>query len=69
MAGDPYIKSEPSDLGFDPSQFMQFNNPHGTGNMNINPANLANGGANAASFGHMSSSFNVGNSGIADDEL
>ena len=39
--------------------------------MNINPANLTNGnGAMSQSFGQsMSTSFNIGNSGIADDEL
>ncbi|KAK5114920.1 hypothetical protein LTR62_002079 [Meristemomyces frigidus] len=59
---DPYIKSEPHDIGFDPNQFLQY--PHQNnynmqnGNMNVNPANLTG-----------SNTFNVGNSGIADDEL
>lgn len=75
----PYIKAEPNDFGFDPNQFIQYTqaqqntqytNPNG---MNINPANLANanGGGMSQSFGgaNTSSSFNMGNSGIADDEL
>jgi len=77
MAGEPYIKAEPSDFGFDPSQFMQYNQGHqqnhynANGAMNINPANLTNGNGMSQSFGqgNMGSSFNVGNSGIADDEL
>lgn len=68
----PFIKSEPSDYNFDPNQYMQFNGQHSNnmsnpnGNMNINPANLTNGNGNN---NYMSSSFNLGNSGIADDEL
>ncbi|KAF2717682.1 hypothetical protein K431DRAFT_306685 [Polychaeton citri CBS 116435] len=72
----PFIKPEPTD--FDMSQFMNFNNSNnnnssnqhqqnfnGQGPMNINPQNLSQ------SFGQqgMTSSFNMGNSGIADDEL
>ena len=67
-ATSPYIKPEPNDYGFDPNQFMQYNQAHGqSNNMNINPASLSNG--NAMSQGYMGSSFNMGNSGIADDEL
>jgi len=70
-ATSPYIKSEPNDYNFDPNHFMQYNNQgqhighmnNAGGNMNVNPANLTNGN------GYMSSSFNLGNSGIADDEL
>ncbi|KAK4547247.1 hypothetical protein LTR36_000902 [Oleoguttula mirabilis] len=78
MAGSPFIKTEPNDYGFDPNQFMQYNQGqhqnhfnNSNGAMNINPANLANGNAAMSqSYGQsMSSSFNVGNSGIADDEL
>jgi hypothetical protein len=64
----PFIKPEPNDFNFnDPNQYMQFNhhqqppshmNPPSGGNMNVNPANLTNGGG-----GYMQSSF------IADDEL
>ena len=79
MAGSPYIKPEPNDFNnFDPNQYMQFsqhnqnqfNTTHG--NVNINPANLAQGNPGMAqSFGqnNMTSSFNMGNAGIADDEL
>ncbi|KAI7094713.1 hypothetical protein KC340_g9339 [Hortaea werneckii] len=75
MAGSPYIKSEPNDFNFDPNQFMQYNHsqhqPQHSGAMNINPANLNNGGGMSQSFGQsgMTSSFHMGNSGIADDEL
>lgn len=75
-AGSPYIKAEPNDFPFDQNQFMQFNQGQhqynsSNGNMNINPANLTNGGNNMSqSFGqNMSSSYNLGNAGIADDEL
>jgi hypothetical protein len=62
--GEPFIKPEPTDFGFDPNQFMQYNHQgQPNGNMNVNPANLTNG----SNFNH--SSFNMGNSGIADDEL
>jgi hypothetical protein len=67
MAGSPYIKPEPNDFGFDPNQYMQYPNqqqfsaPQG---ININPANLQGFGQSA-----MSSSFNIPNSGIGDDEL
>ncbi|KAK4506468.1 hypothetical protein PRZ48_000200 [Zasmidium cellare] len=66
-ATSPYIKSEPNDF-FDFAQHTQFNQGQHSGhmnsnNMNVNPANLTNGN------GYMSSSFNLGNSGIADDEL
>lgn len=69
-ATSPYIKSEPNEFNFDPNSFMQYNQGQqmshmsNSGNMNVNPANLTNGGG-----GYMSSSFNLGNSGIADDEL
>ncbi|KAK5134450.1 hypothetical protein LTR08_006497 [Meristemomyces frigidus] len=78
MAGSPYIKAEPTDYGFDPNQFMQYNQGHQqnhfpttNGAMNINPASLTNGNTGMPqSFGQsMSTSFNIGNSGIADDEL
>ncbi|TKA28644.1 hypothetical protein B0A50_02971 [Salinomyces thailandicus] len=75
MAGSPYIKTEPNDFGFDPNQFMQYSqsqqqNHVNAGGMNINPANLNNGGM-AQNYGQsgMTSSFHMGNSGIADDEL
>lgn len=68
MAGSPYIKPEPNDFGFDPNQYIQFqqnnrNQQQFNGmqnNLNINPANLSQ------SYGQ---SYNIGNSGIADDEL
>ena len=70
MAGSPYIKPEPNDFGFDPNQYMQyqnqqqFNAPQG---MNINPANLSQ---SVQGFGQNSiGSFNIPNSGIGDDEL
>jgi len=78
---EPYIKSEPNDFAFDPNQFMQYDPGHqqhqfrnggGSGSMNINPASLSNGnGGMQQNFGQgtMSASFNVGNAGIADDEL
>ncbi|SMQ46812.1 unnamed protein product [Zymoseptoria tritici ST99CH_1A5] len=50
---------------FNPNDYTPFQGSH-NGNMNINPANLTNGNSNN---GYMSSSFNLGNSGIADDEL
>ena len=76
-AGSPYIKPEPTDFGFDPNQYMQFNQGQqpnqfntSTSSMNINPANLTNGSMQQ-NFGqaNMGPSFNMGNSGIADDEL
>nr|POE47451.1 microphthalmia-associated transcription factor [Quercus suber] len=84
MASSPCIKSEPNDYGqFDPNTFMTYGDEHnqnqhhfnsngnGPGNMNINPANLSNGSNMSQNFGqnNMSSSFIMGNSGIADDEL
>ncbi|KAF2214964.1 hypothetical protein CERZMDRAFT_36331 [Cercospora zeae-maydis SCOH1-5] len=59
----PFIKSEPDDFNnYNPNQYLNFNNhAHMTqsgGNMNVNPANLTNGGNN-----FMTSSY------IADDEL
>ena len=78
MAGSPYIKPEPNDFNFDPNQYMQFNQANhnqynsGHGPININPANLAQGNAGMAQSygqGNMTSSFNMGNAGIADDEL
>lgn len=76
MAGtrSPYIKPEPNDFSFDPNQYMQFNqgqqfNTSGS-TMNINPANLSGGNSMPQNFGQsMSSSYHMGNSGIADDEL
>ena len=73
-AGSPYIKAEPTDF-FDMNQYNQYNQNQqqqhfnqGTNNMNINPANLS--GNMSQSYGqNMTSSFNMGNSGIADDEL
>ncbi|CAK3994826.1 related to HLH transcription factor (gamma) [Lecanosticta acicola] len=72
-ASSPYIKSEPHDFNFDPNHYMQYNQQqqqssnHMThsGGMNVNPANLSNG----SNGFNMSSSFHLGNSGIADDEL
>ena len=69
MAQDPFIKMEPNDMGFDPNSYAQFAHSHShqqgfntsQSGMNVNPANLTGSG----SFGN----FNVGNSGIADDEL
>ncbi|KAL9535856.1 hypothetical protein SMMN14_00911 [Sphaerulina musiva] len=65
MAQSPFIKSEPDDYNnFNSNQYMTFTPNHGHmnnqagGNMNVNPVNLTNGGAN-----FMSSSY------IADDEL
>lgn len=61
----PFIKAEPDDFNnYNANQYMNFNNNHGHmnqsgGNMNVNPANLTNGGSN----NFMSSSY------IADDEL
>jgi len=75
-AGSPYIKAEPNNDFFDPNQYMQYghNGQHqqhyaaSSGAMNINPASLSNGMSNSFSQ-NMGSSFHVGNSGIADDEL
>jgi len=82
--GSPFIKSEPSDF-FDSNQFIHYNQLQGQGNpqmnsasssMNINPAHLNNNNNNnnnsnnnGMSQSYMASSFNMGNSGIADDEL
>lgn len=74
-AGSPFIKAEPSDF-FDPNQYIQYGQngqpqqQYGStsGNMNINPANLSNGMSQSFSQ-NMTSSFHMGNSGIADDEL
>jgi hypothetical protein len=76
-AGSPFIKAEPNDF-YDPNQYMSYghNNQQqqqqqfaaSSGAMNINPASLSNG--MAQSYGqNMTSSFHMGNSGIADDEL
>ncbi|KAK4636042.1 hypothetical protein CLAFUW4_00124 [Fulvia fulva] len=65
-ATSPFIKPEPNDFSFDSNQYMQYqgqNHMSNSGNMNVNPANLTNGN------GYMSSSFNLGNASIADDEL
>ena len=77
MAGSPYIKPEPNDFHFDPNHYNQYPNNHQmnpsfntNGAMNINPANLTNGNGMQQTYGQsMGNSFNVGNSGIADDEL
>jgi hypothetical protein len=74
-AGSPYIKAEPNDF-FDPNQYMQYahnGQQHqqfaaSSGAMNINPASLSNGMSQSYSQ-NMTSSFHMGNSGIADDEL
>jgi len=82
MAGSPYIKSEPNDFNFNPNQFSAAqqgapfnmgsynNNMNGTG-QNVDPSHLARGGNFSQNFGsqNMSSSFLMGNAGIADDEL
>ena len=68
MAGSPYIKPEPNEFNFDPSQYMQFqqnnrNQQQFNGmpnNVNINPANLSQS---------FSQSYNIGGSNITDDEL
>jgi hypothetical protein len=52
---------------FNPNDYAPFQGSN-NGNMNVNPANLSNGNGNGNS-GYMSSSFVLGNSGIADDEL
>lgn len=74
-AGSPFIKAEPNDF-FDPNQYMQYGQNGqqqqqfgaSSNNMNINPASLSSG--MSQSYGqNMTSSFNMGNSGIADDEL
>jgi hypothetical protein len=73
-AGSPYIKAEPNDF-FDPNQYMQYGHngqqqhlTPSSGAMNINPASLSNGLSQSYSQ-NMTSSFHMGNSGIADDEL
>ena len=69
MAGSPYIKPEPNDGFFDPNQYMQFSNQQQFNTqqgMNINPANLSQ---SMQYQSNMASSYNMGNSGIADDEL
>lgn len=73
MAGSPYIKAEPNDFGFDPQQYMQYQNHmqnNTSAGMNINPANLTNGnGTMSQSYGmSMGNSF-TGNAGVTDDEL
>ena len=77
----PYIKNEPNDHSLDQNEFImgqqgygaqqQFGgNFNGQGHDSIDPSELSMGNNN---FGNMqynlSSSFNLGNSGIADDEL
>lgn len=72
--GSPYIKSEPTDFNFQ-NNFQQsspFNmNPHHMQNgMNGGDHAMSNSNFNSAfAPQNMSSSFNMGNSGIADDEL
>lgn len=69
--GSPYIKSEPNDF-FD-NNYMTYpgqSNSHQiqyNGNMNIQPSGLSN--SMSQSQTNMASSFNMGNAGIADDEL
>ena len=69
MAGSPYIKPEPNDFNnFDPNSYIQFQQSNRNqqqfngmpNNLNINPANLSQS---------FNQSYNIGNSGIADDEL
>ncbi|KAI9710979.1 MAG: hypothetical protein M1820_002416 [Bogoriella megaspora] len=85
MAGagspSPYIKNEPDDLQFDPNRVMANQNSYNLqqqyghhGDMsNVDPSNLSmnNGYMQQNPFGsqNMSSSFAMGHSGIADDEL
>jgi hypothetical protein len=74
MAGSPFIKAEPNDFNPDMSQYMQFQQgnqqQYGAGHgMNVNPMSLSNGMPQNFGQGSMASSFNAGNSGIADDEL
>lgn len=79
-AGSPFIKSEPHDFHFNPNQFQQHNNNgYGQNNSsqnshnNIDPNSIM--GSNSSNYGqsfpsqNMSSSFMMGNAGIADDEL
>ncbi|KAJ9630842.1 hypothetical protein H2203_001367 [Taxawa tesnikishii (nom. ined.)] len=77
-AGSPFIKPEPNDYHFNPSQFTpnQQQNGFSMGPQqnhfgNVDPSHLMNGNGFQQSFGsqNMSSSFVMGNSGIADDEL
>lgn len=78
MGSSPFIKTEPDDFGpFDNNTFMSYGNgqqqhPFNSNNsnqMNINPATLSNGSNMSQSFVNMTSSFNMGNAAIADDEL
>lgn len=74
-AGSPYIKSEPTDFNFQSHQYQQssaFNmNHHMQNGMNGNGDHaMGNSNFNSAfAPQNMSSSFNMGNSGLADDEL
>ena len=79
----PFIKDEPEEWGFDHNNFlnnqhpfdMQMNQQYRQGHAgSIDPSELTmqNGNFPQFSFGpqpNMSSSFNLGNSGIGDDEL
>ena len=80
----PYIKNEPDEHSMNQSAFMmnhqQYNMGQGSfggqfnghGQDSIDPSELSNFNNAPYSFGsqqNMSSSFNLGNSGIADDEL
>lgn len=83
-ASSPYIKAEPTDFNsFNPNHFQQhngfmshqnnnFNQVHNSNNHNnVDPNSIMNGGNFNQNFTsqNMSSSFMMGNSGIADDEL
>lgn len=79
----PFIKDEPDDYAFNQNSYisshqgftMQTNHAYGTGSTGgIDPSELSmqNGTFPQFNFGsqqNMSSSFNLGNSGIGDDEL
>lgn len=73
--GSPFIKPEPNDFFDSNNNYMTYpgqppNNHHQiqyNGNMNIQPSGLSN--SMSQSQTNMASSFNVGNAGIADDEL
>jgi hypothetical protein len=74
----PYIKDEPEEFGFNPNKFIhssggmshQFGGQSGDLN-GVDPSNLSMSGNNmVGNFGqHLSGSFGMGNSGIADDDL
>lgn len=73
-AGSPYIKSEPTDFNFHPNHFQHssaFNmNSHHMHNGMNGDQPMGNSNFNSGfAPQNMSSSFNMGNSGLADDEL